>query len=99
VIVLLAVPIVIQVYTSMPGIAYGLNRALGVPHNIACPSALIGALVGIQLGFVDAERKPMTARAPGVGRAEKTRQNKDNSLICGLYLVAGIGFEPMTFRL
>jgi len=25
------------------GIAYGLNRALGVPHNVACPSALIGA--------------------------------------------------------
>jgi len=42
VIVLLAVPIVIQVYLNA-GIAYGLNRALGVPHNIACPSALIGA--------------------------------------------------------
>ena len=42
VIVLLAVPIVIQVYLNA-GIAYGLNRALGVPHDIACPSALIGA--------------------------------------------------------
>ena len=42
VIALLAVPIVIQVYFNA-GIAYGLNRALGVPHNIACPSALIGA--------------------------------------------------------
>jgi arsenite transporter len=42
VIALLAVPIVIQVYLNA-GIAYGLNRALGVPHNIACPSALIGA--------------------------------------------------------
>ncbi|HJU19909.1 MAG TPA: ACR3 family arsenite efflux transporter [Stellaceae bacterium] len=42
VIVLLAVPIVIQVYFNA-GIAYALNRALGVPHNIACPSALIGA--------------------------------------------------------
>jgi len=42
VIVLLAVPIVIQVYLNA-GIAYGLNRALGVPYNIACPSALIGA--------------------------------------------------------
>ena len=39
---LLAVPIVIQVYLNA-GIAYGLNRALGVPHNVACPSALIGA--------------------------------------------------------
>jgi ACR3 family arsenite transporter len=42
VIVLLAVPIMIQVYLNA-GIAYGLNRALGVPYNIACPSALIGA--------------------------------------------------------
>jgi ACR3 family arsenite transporter len=42
VIALLAVPIVIQVYLNA-GLAYGLNRALGVPHNIACPSALIGA--------------------------------------------------------
>jgi arsenite transporter len=42
VIVLLAVPIVIQVYLNA-GIAYGLDRLLGVPHNVACPSALIGA--------------------------------------------------------
>jgi ACR3 family arsenite transporter len=42
VIALLAVPIIIQVYLNA-GIAYGLNRALGVPHNVACPSALIGA--------------------------------------------------------
>ena len=42
VIALLAVPIIIQVYLNA-GIAYWLNRALGVPHNVACPSALIGA--------------------------------------------------------
>src|SRR5438309_5071465 len=42
IIVLLAIPIVIQVYLNA-AIAYGLNRALGVPHNVACPSALIGA--------------------------------------------------------
>jgi ACR3 family arsenite transporter len=42
VILLLAVPIVIQVYLNA-GIAYWLNRALGVPHSVACPSALIGA--------------------------------------------------------
>jgi|SRR5579875_28290 ACR3 family arsenite transporter len=42
VILLLAIPIVIQVYLNA-GLAYALNRALGVPHNIACPSALIGA--------------------------------------------------------
>jgi ACR3 family arsenite transporter len=42
VIALLAVPIVIQVYFNA-ALAYALNRALGVAHNIACPSALIGA--------------------------------------------------------
>jgi ACR3 family arsenite transporter len=42
VIALLAVPIVIQVYFNA-GLAYGLNRVLGVPHDVACPSALIGA--------------------------------------------------------
>jgi ACR3 family arsenite transporter len=42
IILLLAVPIVIQVYLNA-GVAYALNRALRVPHNIACPSALIGA--------------------------------------------------------
>jgi len=42
VIALLAVPIIIQVYLNA-GIAYCLNRALGVPHNVACPSALNGA--------------------------------------------------------
>ena len=35
-------PIVVQVYLNA-GIAYALNWALGVPHNVACPSALIGA--------------------------------------------------------
>ncbi len=42
IIALLAIPIVIQVYLNA-GLAYALNRALGVPYNVACPSALIGA--------------------------------------------------------
>ena len=42
IIALLDIPIVIQVYLNA-GIAYGLNRALDMPHNVACPSALIGA--------------------------------------------------------
>ena len=42
VILLLAVPILIQVYLNA-GIAYLLNRQLGVKHSIAGPSALIGA--------------------------------------------------------
>ena len=39
---LLAVPILIQVAFNS-GLAYWLNRAVGEKHNIACPSALIGA--------------------------------------------------------
>ncbi len=42
VIVLLAVPILIQVYLNS-GLAYLLNRRLGVAHCVAGPSALIGA--------------------------------------------------------
>lgn len=42
VIVLLAVPILIQVYFNA-GLAYLLNRKLGEAHNVAAPSALIGA--------------------------------------------------------
>jgi ACR3 family arsenite transporter len=42
IIALLAVPILIQVlFTS--ALAYLANRALGESHNVACPSALIGA--------------------------------------------------------
>jgi ACR3 family arsenite transporter len=40
--ILLAVPILIQVLFNS-ALAYGLNRALGEKHEIACPSALIGA--------------------------------------------------------
>jgi ACR3 family arsenite transporter len=41
-VVLIAVPIVIQVYFNS-GLAYGLMRLFRVPHNIAAPGALIGA--------------------------------------------------------
>ncbi|MCX7207856.1 MAG: ACR3 family arsenite efflux transporter [Proteobacteria bacterium] len=42
IIALLAVPILIQVFFNS-GLAYLLNRAVGEKHNIAGPSALIGA--------------------------------------------------------
>ena len=42
VIALLAVPILIQVMFNS-ALAYWLNRQLGEAHNVACPSALIGA--------------------------------------------------------
>jgi ACR3 family arsenite transporter len=42
VIALLAVPILIQVLFNS-ALAYYLNRVLGEAHNVACPSALIGA--------------------------------------------------------
>lgn len=42
VILMLAVPILIQVFLNS-GLAYWLNRRFGERHDIACPSALIGA--------------------------------------------------------
>jgi ACR3 family arsenite transporter len=42
IIAMLAVPILIQVLLNST-LAYGLNRAVGEKHDIACPSALIGA--------------------------------------------------------
>jgi len=42
IIALLAVPILIQVFFNS-SLAYWLNRVVGEKHNIACPSALIGA--------------------------------------------------------
>jgi len=42
IIAILAVPILIQVYFNA-GLAYWLNRRLGVAYRVACPSALIGA--------------------------------------------------------
>jgi arsenite transporter len=42
IIAMLAVPIIIQVYFNS-GLAYWLNRRLGVAHSVAGPSALIGA--------------------------------------------------------
>jgi ACR3 family arsenite transporter len=42
IILLLAIPILIQVYFNS-GLAYWLNKKLGVEHCVAAPSALIGA--------------------------------------------------------
>jgi ACR3 family arsenite transporter len=42
IILLLAIPIIIQVYFNA-GLAYWLNRRFGVDHAVAAPSALIGA--------------------------------------------------------
>jgi len=42
IILMLAIPILIQVYFNS-GLAYWLNRQLGVAHCVAAPSALIGA--------------------------------------------------------
>ena len=42
IIAMLALPILIQVFFNS-ALAYGLNRAAGEKHYVACPSALIGA--------------------------------------------------------
>ena len=41
-VVLIAIPILIQVYFNS-SLAYGLMKLLGVPHSVAAPGALIGA--------------------------------------------------------
>ncbi len=53
VIALLAVPILIQVYFNS-GLAYLLNRKLGVAHCVAAPSALIGASNFFELAVASA---------------------------------------------
>jgi ACR3 family arsenite transporter len=53
VIALLAVPILIQVYFNS-GLAYWLNRKLGVAHCVAGPSALIGASNFFELAVASA---------------------------------------------
>ena len=55
VIALLAVPIVIQVYFNA-GLAYWLNRRLGVEWCVAGPSALIGATQLLRVGRSDGDR-------------------------------------------
>jgi ACR3 family arsenite transporter len=42
IIAMLAAPILIQVFFNS-ALAYWLNRQIGEKHNVACPSALIGA--------------------------------------------------------
>ncbi len=53
VIVLLAIPIIVQVYFNSM-LAYGLNRKLGVAHSVAGPSALIGASNFFELAVASA---------------------------------------------
>ncbi|WP_020395796.1 ACR3 family arsenite efflux transporter [Thiolinea disciformis] len=53
IIVLLAIPIVLQVYFNSL-LAYGLNRYFGVSHCIAAPSALIGASNFFELAVASA---------------------------------------------
>jgi ACR3 family arsenite transporter len=63
VIALLAVPILIQVIFNS-ALAYGLNRALGEKHSIACPSALIGASNFFELVRTGLTHNGLHARPP-----------------------------------
>ena len=53
VIAMLAVPILIQVLFNS-GLACWLNRAVGESHDVACPSALIGASNFVELAVAAA---------------------------------------------
>ena len=71
IIALLAVPILIQVYLNS-GLAYLLNRALGERHDVAAPSALIGAsnffelAVAVAIGLFGFESGAALATVVGV---------------------------------
>lgn len=68
---LLAVPILIQVFFNA-GLAYWLNKKVGEKHNIACPSALIGAsnffelAVAVAVGLFGFESGAALATVVGV---------------------------------
>ena len=67
VIALLAVPILLQVLFNS-ALAYGLNRAVGESHSVACPSALIGASNFFELAVATA----IALFGPGSGAALAT---------------------------
>ena len=66
-VLLLAVPIVIQVYFNS-SLAYLLMRRFKVPHNVASPGALIGASNFFELAVAVA----ITLFGPGSGAALAT---------------------------
>ncbi len=65
--VLIAVPILIQVYLNS-SLAYGLMKWLKVPHNVAAPGALIGASNFFELAVATA----IALYGPGSGAALAT---------------------------
>jgi ACR3 family arsenite transporter len=66
-VVLIAVPILIQVYFNS-SLAYGLMKLLRVPHNVAAPGALIGASNFFELAVATA----IALYGPGSGAALAT---------------------------
>jgi arsenite transporter len=66
-VVLIAVPILIQVYFNST-LAYGLMRVLRVPHTVAAPGALIGASNFFELAVATA----IALFGPGSGAALAT---------------------------
>jgi ACR3 family arsenite transporter len=66
-VVLIAVPILIQVYLNS-GLAYGLMHWLHVPHSVAAPGALIGASNFFELAVATA----IALFGPGSGAALAT---------------------------
>jgi ACR3 family arsenite transporter len=61
-VVLIAIPILIQVYFNS-GLAYGLMRLLRVPYGVAAPGALIGEQFRAGGGDGDRALRPGSARA------------------------------------
>ena len=78
VILMLAVPIIIQVYFNA-GLAYWLNKKLGVEWCVAGPSALIGASQLLRAGRGDRDRavRLSVRRGAGNGRRRADRSAGD----------------------
>jgi ACR3 family arsenite transporter len=66
-VVLIAIPILIQVYFNS-GLAYGLMKWVRVPHDVAAPGALIGASNFFELAVATA----IALYGPGSGAALAT---------------------------
>lgn len=64
---LIAIPILLQVYFNS-SLAYGLMKALNVPHSVAAPGALIGASNFFELAVATA----IALFGPGSGAALAT---------------------------
>jgi ACR3 family arsenite efflux pump ArsB len=81
VILLLAVPILIQVYFNS-GLTYFLNRVSGEQHCVAGPSALIGASNFFELAVAAAIACSVSTPVPHWRRSSSSRRGAGHAVGC-----------------